>query len=131
MTKGRPNSCLKFKQIFVMAVAPLLLIFSVLFGLLTTSTRLYSQDGPPSIQLAATVPNSNNLSPDLPMILVQELPYCEMGYGSCGGQCSSDEGKKRWNCAADTLPCQHEGQHCTCEPADMCKPKKKKLVPSQ
>ena len=113
-----------------MALAALLLICSVLFSLLTTSTRLYSQDGPPLLQLAVTVPDSHP-SPDLPMLLVEELPYCELGYGPCGSRCSSDEGRKQWNCAADTLPCHHEGQRCTCEAADMCKPKKKKSAPSQ
>ena len=91
---------LNFKQNIIerkMAEAALLLFCLTLFVLVTTSTRLYSQDGPPLIQLAVTVPNSN-LSPDLPMLLVQELPYCELGYGACGGRCSAEEGKKHWNC---------------------------------
>ena len=113
-----------------MQSAALLLFCSTLFVLVPTSTRLYSQDGSPSVQLALTVPNSN-FSSDLPMLLVQELPYCELGYGPCGGQCSSEEGKKQWTCPADALPCHHEGQRCSCEAADMCKPKKKKPAPSQ
>ena len=93
--------------------------------LVTTSTRLYSQDWPSSTSVAATVPKGD-FSPSQPAPLVQELPYCELGYGPCGGECSSEEGKKKWNCSANTLPCHHEGQRCTCETADMCKPKKKK-----
>jgi hypothetical protein len=107
-----------------MAEAALLLVCAPLFVLITTSMRLHSQDRPASVELAATVPHSN-LSPDRP-ILVQELPYCELGYGPCGGQCSSEEGKKQWACPANALPCHHEGQRCTCEAAEMCKPKKKK-----
>ena len=87
MITWRRTGCIKFKQNIIarkMADAALLLFCLTLFGLVTTSTRLYSQDGPPLIQLAVTVPNSN-LSPDLPMLLVQELPYCELGYGACGG----------------------------------------------
>jgi hypothetical protein len=64
-----------------------------LFVLITSSTRLYSQDGP------RLIPNSN-LSPDLPVLLVQELPYCELGYGPCGGRRSAEEGKKTME-----LPC--------------------------
>ena len=127
------TGCIKFKQNFIeteMAEAALLLFCSTLFVLVTTSTRLYSQDRSPSVQLALTVPNSN-FSSDLPMLLVQELPYCELGYGPCGGQCSSEEGKKQWTCPADALPCHHEGQRCSCEATDMCKPKKKKSAPSQ
>jgi hypothetical protein len=112
-----------------MTGAALLLFCSTLFVLATTSTQLYSQNGPPLLQLAVTVPNS--ISPDLPMLLVQELPYCELGYGPCGGECSSEEGKRRWTCPADARPCHHEGQRCTCEAADMCKPKKKKPAASQ
>ena len=93
--------------------------------LVTTSTRLYSQDGPFLTSVTATVPKGN-FSPSPPALLVQELPYCELGYGPCGGECSSEEGKKKWSCSANTLPCHHEGQRCTCEAADMCKPKKKK-----
>ena len=129
MIKLQLISCVKFKQKLKVQSAALLLFCSILFLLVPTSTRLYSQDGAPSLQLAVTVPNS--ISPDLPMLLVQELPYCELGYGPCGGECSSEEGKKRWPCPADALPCHHEGQRCTCEAADMCKPKKKKPAPSQ
>jgi hypothetical protein len=89
------------------------------------STRLYSQDATPT---GISVPKGDSLS-NPPAILVQELPYCELGYGLCGGQCSSDEGKKKWNCPAEALPCQHEGQRCTCEAADMCKAKKKRAEP--
>ena len=126
MMKWRHTVRLKFKQNFIamkMAEAALLLVCASLFVLITTSMRLYSQDRP-AVQHAATVPNSN-LAPDRP-ILVQELPYCELGYGPCGGQCSSEEGKKQWACPANALPCHHEGQRCTCEAAEMCKPKKKK-----
>jgi hypothetical protein len=52
-------------------------------------------------------------------------PYCELGYGTCGGACN-EEGKKPWDCPADALPCYQKSQHCSCETADMCKPKKKK-----
>ena len=133
MMKCQIQSCTTFKETFIekkITEAALLPFCSTLFVLVTTSTRLYSKDGPPLIHLTVTVPN-NNLSPDLPMLLVQELPYCELGYGPCGGQCSAEEGKKQWNCPADTLPCHHEGQRCTCEAAEMCKPKKKKPAPSQ
>ena len=132
MMKWRHTGCTEFKQNFItmkMAEAALLLVCALLFLLIKTSMRLYSQDRPASVQFAATVLNSN-LSPDQP-ILVQELPYCELGYGSCGGQCSSEEGKKQWTCPANALPCHHEGQRCTCEAADMCKPKKKKSEHSQ
>ncbi len=111
-----------------MTDAALLLFCSTLFVLVMSSTQLYSQDGPPSAQLAAAVPNSK-LSPGRPMVLVQELPYCELGYGPCGGRCSSEEGKKQWACPADALPCFQAGQRCTCEAAEMCKPKKKKTTP--
>ena len=93
MIKWRLTGCINFKQNFIMRKrtdAALLLFCLTLFGLVTTSTRLYSQDGPPSIRLAVIVPNSN-LSPDLPMLLVQELPYCELGYGPCGGQRRREE----------------------------------------
>ena len=132
MMKRRQIGCINFKQNFIgtkLAEAALLLVCAPLFLLITTSMRLYSQDRPASVQLAATVPNSDP-SPDRP-ILVQELPYCELGYGPCGGQCSSEEGKKQWSCPANALPCHHEGQRCTCEAADMCKPKKKKSEHSQ
>ena len=112
-----------------LAEATLTLFCLILLALVTTSTRLYSQDGP-SLQFAVTPPKASH-SPGLPRLLVQELPYCELGYGPCGGQCSSNEGKKQWNCPADFMPCHHEGQRCTCEASDMCKPKKKKLEPIQ
>jgi hypothetical protein len=107
--------------------AALLLFCSTLFVLVISSTQLYSQGEPPSVQPAAAVPNSN-LSRGRPL-LVQELPYCELGYGPCGGRCSSEEGKKQWACPADALPCFQGGQRCTCEAADMCKAKKKKTTP--
>jgi hypothetical protein len=61
----------------------------------------------------------------LPRPLFVQEPYCEFGYGTCGGACS-EEGKQSWDCPAETLPCFQKGQHCTCEAADMCKPRKKK-----
>ena len=128
MMNRRQIGCINFKQNIIgtkLAEAALLLVCAPLFLLITTTMRLYSQDRPASVQLAATVPNSAP-SPDRPMLLVQELPYCELGYGPCGGQCSSEEGKKQWTCPANALPCHHEGQRCTCEAADICKPKKKK-----
>ncbi len=72
------------------------------FILVATSTRLYSQDGPPLIQLTVTVPN-NNPPTDLPILLVQELPYCELGYGLrkpkkshwLGMSCSRTSGMRR------------------------------------
>ncbi len=100
----------------------------ILFVLVTTSTRLYSQDVLSFTRIAIAVPRSDLLPTPSPL-LVQELPYCELGYGACGGQCSEGEGKKRWNCPAEALVCYHEGQRCTCEVADMCKPKKKKGEP--
>jgi hypothetical protein len=61
----------------------------------------------------------------LPGPLFVQEPYCEMGYGTCAGACN-EEGKKPWDCPAETVPCYQKGQHCTCEEADICKPKKKK-----
>ena len=122
---------LYFRKSFIggrVAEAAALQCLLILFVLLTTSTRLYSQDALSLTRIAITVSKSD-LSPTPPPLLVQELPYCELGYGACGGQCSEDEGKKRWNCPAEALVCYHEGQHCTCEAADMCKPKKKKAEP--
>ena len=101
----------------------------ILFVLITTSTRLYSQDGLSLTPIAISVPKGNFLS-NPSVLLIQELPYCELGYGPCGGQCSSDEGKKKWNCPPDALPCHHDGQRCICEVADMCKPQKKRAEPS-
>lgn len=122
-------SCMIFERNFIarkITDAALPLLCSALFFVIS-SAPLYSQGEPPSIQPAATVPNSK-LSPNRPL-LVQEYPYCELGYGPCGGRCSSEEGKKQWACPADALPCFQGGQRCTCEAADMCKPKKKKTTP--
>ncbi len=101
----------------------------ILFVLLTTSTRLWSQDLLPLKPIVTPVPKGKVL-PNPSVRPAGDLPYCELGYGACGGQCSSDEGKKTWNCSPDTLPCHHEGQRCTCESAAMCKQKKKKAEPS-
>ena len=57
-------------------------------------------------------------------IPIQE-PYCEFGAGACGGACNEESGK-RWDCPKNALPCYQPGQHCTCEVASMCHPKKKK-----
>jgi hypothetical protein len=54
---------------------------------------------------------------------VQE-PYCEFGVGPCGGTCN-EEGGKHWDCAGTEIPCYQRGQHCVCEAASMCLPKKK------
>jgi len=80
----------------------------ILFVLVTTSTRLYSRDGLSLTPIAISVPKGNFL-PNPSALLIQELPYCELGYGPCGGQCSSEEGKKKWNCPPDALPCHHDG----------------------
>ena len=102
----------------------------ILFALFATATRLYSQDRLSFAPTAVSGPKGK-LAPKPSAVLVQELPYCELGYGPCGGQCSSDEGQKKWTCPPAALPCHHEGQRCTCEAADMCKPKKKKGEPAQ
>ena len=93
----------------------------ILLLLAASSTRLYAQD---AAQAPIARPERKILPREHP-VLVQELPYCELGYGPCGGECTSEEGKKKWNCSAETLPCHHEGQSCTCEAADMCKVRKK------
>ncbi len=102
----------------------------IVIVLVVSATRLYSQDRLLSAPAGISGPKGYAV-PKPPAVLVQELPYCELGYGPCGGQCSSDEGKKKWNCPADAMPCHHGGQRCTCEAADMCKPKKKKAEPAQ
>ena len=92
-----------------------------------SSTQLYSQE---AVSAAIVHPKIKPPASEQP-VLVQELPYCELGYGPCGGECSSDEGKKKWACAPDAMPCHHEGQRCTCEAAALCKPKKKRSEPAQ
>ena len=54
---------------------------------------------------------------------VQE-PYCEFGVGPCGGTCN-EEGGKHWDCEPTAIPCYQRGQHCVCEVASTCLPKKK------
>ncbi len=88
--------------------------FLILFAVVLGSSPLRSE-------LAIPILRSGHVPGPL---LVQE-PYCEMGYGTCGGACN-EEGKKPWDCPAETVPCYQKGQHCTCEAADICKPKKKK-----
>ena len=51
-------------------------------------------------------------------------PQCPFGVGVCGGKCAED-GRKQWDCAEGELPCYQEGR-CSCQAADICKPKKKK-----
>jgi hypothetical protein len=86
----------------------------ILSALILSSSPLLSQMAMPVFR-----------GPDVPGPLVVQEPYCELGYGTCGGACN-EEGKKPWDCAAETLPCYQKGQRCTCEEADICKPKKKK-----
>ena len=59
--------------------------------------------------------------------LRSQEPYCELGYGACGGRCS-EAGKKQWDCPAEALPCYGRLQRCSCEEAAICKPKQKKPV---
>jgi hypothetical protein len=92
----------------------MLRFFLVLFAVILGSSPLRSQMAMPTLRGC-----------DLPGPLLVQEPYCELGYGTCGGACS-EEGKKPWDCPAETLPCFQRGQHCTCEEADICKPKKKK-----
>jgi hypothetical protein len=92
----------------------MLRFFLILFAVLLGSSPLHSQITRPIVR-----------GDDAPGPLFVQEPYCELGYGSCRGACS-EEGKKAWDCPADALPCYHSSQHCTCETADMCKPKKKK-----
>jgi hypothetical protein len=95
----------------------------ILFALILVSSQPRSPDGPGLNWAAISIP-LGNLPSQPHRVLVQE-PYCELGYGSCGGQCS-EAGKKPWDCPSQALPCYQRGQHCTCEEADICKPKKKR-----
>jgi len=92
----------------------MLRFFLILFAVVISSSPLHAQ-------MARPVPRGGDLARPL---FVQE-PYCVMGYGSCGGACN-EEGKKPWDCPAESLPCYESSQHCTCEEADICKPKKKR-----
>jgi hypothetical protein len=92
----------------------MLRFFLILFAVALWSSPLHPQTAIPG-------PRGDNLPGPL---LVQE-PYCELGNGPCAGACN-EEGKKPWDCPAETLPCYHTSQRCTCEEADICKPKKKK-----
>jgi hypothetical protein len=96
-----------------MEEAAMLRLFLILFALVLYPLPLLSQMAMPVLR---------GTDPPAP-ILVQE-PYCELGNGPCGGACN-EEGKKPRNCPAETLPCYQKGQRCTCEEADICKPKKK------
>jgi hypothetical protein len=95
----------------------------ILLAVMLGSSQLRSQDRTSLSPIAIILPRGN-LSPEPHKVLVQE-PYCELGYGTCGGQCS-EAGKKPWDCPSQALPCYQRGQHCTCEEADICKPKKKR-----
>jgi hypothetical protein len=96
-----------------MEKAAMLRLFLILFALVLNPLPLRSHMAMPVLRGA-----------DPPAPLFVQEPYCELGYGACGGACN-EEGKKPWNCPAGTLPCYQKGQHCTCEEADICKPKKK------
>jgi hypothetical protein len=93
----------------------MLRFFLLLLALTLGSSRLHSQ-------MAMPVPRGGG---DLPKPFFVQEPYCELGNGTCGGTCN-EEGKKPWDCPAETMPCYQRGQRCTCEEADICKPKKKK-----
>jgi len=92
----------------------MLRFFLILSAIVLGSSPLHSQMAMPVLR-----------GDELPGPLFVQEPYCEMGYGNCGGACN-EEGKQPWDCPADALPCYQRGQHCTCETADMCKPKKKR-----
>jgi hypothetical protein len=77
---------------------------------------------PQSWNVVATAPMRPMTKPR-EAIQVQE-PYCEFGVGPCGGTCN-EEGGKHWNCEPAEIPCYQRGQHCVCEAATMCLPKKK------
>lgn len=118
-----PEGNLCRKRMIAVRMSCLILLF-----LITASTRLYPQEAAP-VSLSAPMHKVSPPASAPAPLLVQELPYCELGYGPCGGECSSDEGKKKWACAANTLPCHHEGQRCSCEAADICKAAPKKTSP--
>jgi hypothetical protein len=93
-------------------------------------SQAYAQDTIPSLNLkldwfTKAVPKPEPPKPPkkTEAIQVQE-PYCEFGAGACGGMCSEESGK-RWNCEPTAIPCYQRGQHCACEVASMCLPKKK------
>jgi hypothetical protein len=97
-----------------MEEAAMLRLFLILFAFVLYPLPLRSQMAMPVLRGA-----------DVPGPLFVQQPYCELGYGACAGACN-EEGKKPWDCPAETLPCYQKGQHCTCEEADICKPKKKR-----
>ncbi len=72
--------------------------------------------------VVAIVPTRPMTKP--PEALQVQEPYCEYGVGPCGGTCLEESGK-RWDCPQNALPCYQRGQHCICEVASMCRPKKK------
>jgi hypothetical protein len=67
----------------------------ILFALILVSSQLRSQDGP-GLSWAAISTPLGTLPSQPHRVLVQE-PYCELGYGACGSQCS-EAGKKSWDC---------------------------------
>jgi hypothetical protein len=100
----------------------MLRIFFILCTVILGASPLCSEERLPLNPIAITLPKGN--LPKKPAILLVQEPYCELGYGTCGGSCLQED-KKRWDCPAEALPCYHTGQRCTCEEADVCKPKKK------
>jgi hypothetical protein len=89
------------------------------FFLMLIAVFLWSS--PSHSQMAVPIPRGS----DIPGPLLVQEPFCEFGYGTCGGACS-EEGKKPWDCPAKTVPCFQKGQHCSGEEADMCKPRRKR-----
>jgi hypothetical protein len=90
-------------------------------------SQAYAQDTIPSLNLkldwfTKTVPKPK--PPKKPEAIQVQEAYCEFGAGACGGMCSEESGK-HWDCESGTMPCYQRGQHCTCEVASMCLPKKK------
>ena len=92
----------------------MLRFFLILVAVVLGSSPLHSQMAMPVLR-----------GDDVPGPLFVQEPYCELGYGPCGGACN-EEGNKPWDCPPETVPCYQRGQRCTCEAADICKPKKKK-----
>ncbi len=93
----------------------------ILLAMTLWPAQLHPEEAPRLSWVPSVLPKN----PATPRVLLAEdEPYCELGNGPCGGQCT-EEGGKKWACAADTLPCYQRGR-CTCEVATVCKPKKKK-----
>jgi len=117
--RGRTKYCLfgcyNLRQSRMRIEESVMLRFTlILFAIILGSSPSHSQMAMPTLR-----------GDDLPGPLLVQEPYCEMGNGPCGGACNA-EGKQPWDCPDDALPCYQRGQRCTCETADMCKPKKKK-----